>query len=79
MTTLNRMKKSQAGRIVAVRSEGGMTSRLMAMGMLPGKSVQVVGVAPLGDPIMVELEGSRLSLRRSEAEALTVEPAPAGA
>jgi len=79
MITLNLLKKSEAGRIVAVRSGCGLTNRLMSMGMLPGVFVQVVGVAPLGDPMLVQIDGCRLSLRRDEAEALTVEPDPVGA
>jgi len=39
----------------------------------PGAQVEVLGVAPLGDPIMVQLDGCRLSLRKAEAEALTIE------
>lgn len=71
MTTLNRLKKYQAGRIVSVN--GSLTNRLMTMGLLPGTRVQVIRVAPLGDPILVQLDGCQLSLRRSEAEALTIE------
>lgn len=73
MTTLNQMKTRQSGRIVSIRPDGPITGRLMAMGLLPGAIIQVLGVAPLGDPIMVQLDGSRLSIRKAEAEALTVQ------
>ena len=73
MTTLNQLKVRETGRIVSIRPDGPITGRLMAMGLLPGAVVQVLGVAPLGDPMMVQLEGSRLSLRKAEAEALTVQ------
>jgi ferrous iron transport protein A len=39
----------------------------MEMGLVPGTSVRVVAVAPLGDPITIELRASRMSLRRAEA------------
>ncbi|QNN25340.1 ferrous iron transport protein A [Planctomycetales bacterium ZRK34] len=67
------MKKNQSGRIASIRAAGSLTGRLMAMGLLPGAKVQVLGVAPLGDPMLVQLEGCRMSLRRSEAESLTIE------
>jgi ferrous iron transport protein A len=74
-TTLNQLGPRQSARITAVRHDGPVTSRLMALGCLPGAMVQVLRVAPLGDPIMVQLGGCRLSLRRDEAAALAVEPA----
>lgn len=70
---LNELKKRQAGRIVGFRGEMATTQRLMAMGMLPGRSVEVVQVALFGDPVTVQMDGSRLSLRRQEASALQVE------
>jgi ferrous iron transport protein A len=42
------------------------------MGFLPGAVVRVVGEAPFGDPILVDLDGWRVSLRRAEAAALEV-------
>jgi ferrous iron transport protein A len=41
--------------------------RLLEMGLTPGVEVQMVGVAPMGDPLEIELRGYRLSLRRAEA------------
>ncbi|MHB1158680.1 MAG: FeoA family protein [Phycisphaerales bacterium] len=74
MMTLNQLLPRQAGRVISVRSIGPVTGRLLAMGILPGVLIRVVGVAPLGDPMMVQLDGCRLSLRLEEAAALTVEP-----
>lgn len=48
-------------------------SRLLAMGLTKGSIIKVVKVAPLGDPIKVEVRGYNLSLRKSEADALLVE------
>ena len=74
MTTLSDLKVKQTGRITAVQCDGAVPSRLMAMGLLPGALVRVLGVAPLGDPILVELNGWQLSLRRNEAASLLIDP-----
>lgn len=68
------------GAIATVTHVGGSGSfrrRLMELGILPGTSVQLVGVAPLGDPLELLVRGASLSIRR--AEALTVEVAPVAA
>lgn len=72
--TLGQLRKQQRGRILSITSDGPIVGRLLAMGILPGQKVRVVGIAPLGDPIMVQMEGCRLSLRREEADHLAVEP-----
>jgi ferrous iron transport protein A len=48
--------------------------RLMEMGLTPGAEVTVIGVAPLGDPLEIEVRGYRLSLRKSEASRVQVDP-----
>lgn len=48
--------------------------RLLEMGLTPGCEVRVIGMAPLGDPLEIELRGYRLSLRRSEARRVQVTP-----
>lgn len=46
--------------------------RLLEMGLTPGAAVRVVGRAPLGDPIELEVRGYRLSLRLAEAGRVAV-------
>lgn len=46
--------------------------RLLAMGLTKGTAFTVLRVAPLGDPVEIELRGFRLSLRKTEADALMV-------
>lgn len=41
--------------------------RLMEMGLVPGTELRVLGLAPLGDPLEIEVRGYRLSIRKSEA------------
>ena len=45
------------------------------MGLLPGTSVTLVRTAPLGDPIEIKVRGYNLTLRKSEADHVMVEPA----
>jgi len=73
MTNLGAMKPRQSGKIVSFTVDAPQVSRLLAMGVVPGSTVNVVGVAPLGDPMMVDVNGCRMSLRRREAAALNVE------
>ena len=44
------------------------------MGVLPGTAVTLVRVAPMGDPIEIKIRGYHLTLRKSEAEHVLVEP-----
>jgi ferrous iron transport protein A len=52
---------------LGVRGNDEISLRLLEMGITPGVEVRLVGVAPLGDPVELELRGYRLSVRRSEA------------
>jgi Fe2+ transport system protein FeoA len=62
------------GEIAHVAGGGPIAQRLLAMGFLPGTRLRVVQVAPFGDPITVELDGWRVSLRLREADALQITP-----
>ena len=48
--------------------------RLREMGLLPGTRVTLVRTAPLGDPIEIKFRGYHLTLRKSEAEHILVDP-----
>ncbi len=65
--TLDHLPRGSRGRITALDGDDPLTQRLLEMGLLEGEEVEVVGVAPLGDPIEVRLRDYRLSLRRREA------------
>lgn len=62
-------------RVAAVAETAPM--RVLEMGVLPGTVVEVVRVAPLGDPMDVRVRGFHLSLRRDEAAHVAVEPVEA--
>jgi|GEM_PF-234312 len=60
-----------------VRRVGGDRSfrrRLMELGLVPGTTVRIRNVAPMGDPLELELRGCRLSIRRAEASEIEVDP-----
>ena len=46
--------------------------RLLELGMTKGTRIELIRMAPMGDPIEVKIKGYRLSLRRTEAEAVLV-------
>lgn len=59
-----------------VRYVGGETAvrqRLLELGFVPGTQLRVVRLAPLGDPMQIELHGAYISLRRSEARTILVQ------
>ncbi len=70
---LHKLQAGQKGVVVHVGGKGPARRRMMDMGLVPGSDVEVVRVAPLGDPIEFKVKGYSLSLRKSEAKAITVE------
>jgi ferrous iron transport protein A len=54
-------------RVADVAGDDAVAIRLLEMGVTPGVTVRVVGQAPFGDPLELELRGFRLSIRRAEA------------
>jgi Fe2+ transport system protein FeoA len=76
MPSLDQLQSGQRGRIVALDGADLLIQRLMEMGLLEGEEVEVIGFAPLGDPVEIRLADYRLSLRRSEAARVQVVPLP---
>ena len=70
---LDTLLPGERGRVTAVGGDGDTARRLMDLGLTRGTTVEVVRAAPLGDPIEGRLRGFMLTLRRSEAEHITVE------
>lgn len=65
------------GQVATVREVRGTRTfrrRLLEMGLVPGIVVRVVTVAPLGDPIQIEVRGGQWSIRRGEAAQIAVDP-----
>lgn len=70
--TLRDLKPGNSGIVESVRSAGNIRRRVLEMGVTPGTKIDVIKVAPLGDPIEVMLRGYNLSLRKEEAEAINI-------
>jgi len=72
MVTLNQLAKGQLAQIVNIAGDDAVSTRLMEMGMIDGEQIQLIGSAPLGDPLEFSLRGYRLSLRSQEAQLVEV-------
>ncbi len=68
---LSDLRPGQKGVILAFETEE-IHLKLMEMGCLPGEDISVEQIAPLGDPVSVQVAGYRLSLRLNEAEHIIV-------
>ena len=73
MPSLARLPFRTPARIVAVGGGRSFRRRLLELGFLPGIEVQVLGAAPMGDPLDIEVRGCRFSLRATEADAIDVQ------
>lgn len=72
MKTLKSTKCGETVRVVKVSGEGAIKRRIMDMGITKGVDITIRKVAPLGDPIEVNVRGYELSLRKSDAEMIEV-------
>ncbi|HCJ57940.1 FeoA family protein [Lutispora sp.] len=70
---LKDLKPGERAVIVKVKGGGATSRRLMDMGVTKGAEVMIRKVAPLGDPIEVNIRGYELSFRKEEAENIIVE------
>ena len=75
MTTklLSEFAVGEKGVVKTVTGEGRLRRRLFDMGVTPGAEVLLRKKAPLGDPIEVTIRGYELTLRKTEAELVTME------
>ena len=73
MKTLRQVKVGDTVRIVKLHGEGAVKRRIMGMGLTKGVGVQIRKVAPLGDPVEVNVRGYELSIRKADAEMIEVE------
>lgn len=71
--TLANVKVGTRGRVTTIGGDDEISIRLMEMGLTPGVEFELLGVAPLGDPLELEVRGYRLSVRKSEASRIQVE------
>mgnify|MGYP001289270312 CR=1 FL=1 len=60
-------------RVTCVTGDGDHVCRLLDLGLTPGTEFSIVKVAPLGDPVEIDVRGARLCLRRRETQGLDFE------
>jgi Fe2+ transport system protein FeoA len=71
---LGELTTGERGRIVGLqRGDRVYREKLLSMGLTPGTEFSVVRLAPLGDPIEINVRGYSVSLRKGEAQLLRVE------
>ncbi|HEU0012425.1 MAG TPA: FeoA family protein [Longimicrobium sp.] len=73
MRTLAQLAPGERGRVVRMDGDADAVRRLNDLGLIRGTTVEVIRVAPLGDPLEVRLRGFMLTLRRAEAEHIELE------
>mgnify|MGYP003311007691 CR=1 FL=1 len=73
MATLRDAKIGATVTVTKINGEGAVKRRIMDMGITKGVEIYIRKVAPLGDPIEMNLRGYELSLRKSDAEMIEVE------
>ena len=66
--TIDDLKIGQSGIIDAVGGEGPLRLRFLDMGLIPGTRVVLQKVAPMGDPIQIQVRGYELTIRREDAK-----------
>ena len=75
---LSEMKCGDVARVVNVAGEGHLRKRILDLGITRGVEVKLIRIAPLGDPVEIELRGYRLTLRKSEADVVEFEEVEGG-
>ena len=70
---LNEFVPGERGIVRRIEGEGKIRRRLFDMGVTPGADITLRKLAPLGDPVEVNLRGYELTLRKSEASCVVME------
>lgn len=73
MNTLKSAKVGNTIKVVKLHGEGAVKRRIMDMGITKGVTLTVRKVAPLGDPIEINVRGYELSIRKADADMIEVE------
>ena len=73
MQTLKNVKCGKTARVLKINGEGALKRRIMDMGITKGVEIFVRKVAPLGDPMEINVRGYGLSLRKADAEMIETE------
>ncbi|MBJ2356059.1 ferrous iron transport protein A [Sphaerochaeta sp. S2] len=71
--TLGSLRPGDRARVLSIGTQGALRRRILDMGITPRVVVQLIKVAPLGDPLELTVRGYQLSLRKQEASLIEVE------
>ena len=71
---LSEIKTGQIVQVLSIAGPSSFRRRLLELGLVPGTRVELVRVAPLGDPVELLVRGASLSIRKAEAGVIGVEP-----
>jgi Fe2+ transport system protein FeoA len=70
--TLSNVKKGRMCVVEGIIATGILRQRMMDLGILTGTGITVTGTAPLGDPMIIEIEGSKIAIRKADARGIFV-------
>ena len=70
--TLETLRPGQSARIEAVGGDGALRQHFLDMGVIPGATVRVIKLAPLGDPMELRIHGYELTLRLADAAKIEI-------
>ena len=70
--TINDLQIGEQGCITRVGGEGALRLRFLDMGLIPGTVVRLQKVAPMGDPIQIQVRGYELTIRRDDAKMIDI-------
>ena len=73
---LSELAVGQSGVVLGFEYEDNMTDRLMQLGIIEGVEIEVIRVAPYGDPIELNVAGYALSMRKADAEIVLIQLSP---
>lgn len=73
MLTLDKVDVNEKVRVIGIEGERAVRRRIMDMGITKGTEIEIVRIAPLGDPIDVKVRGYQLSIRMEDASNIDVE------
>jgi Fe2+ transport system protein FeoA len=70
---LSELRAHEVGKVKQIIGQDQLKRKLLDMGVIPGSALEVLRVAPLGDPVEIRVKGYNLSLRKEEAKQVQIE------
>lgn len=74
LSTLKEVGIGDRVKVKKLNGTGAVKRRIMDMGLTKGTTVELLAVAPLGDPLELDVRGYKLSIRKADAAMIEVEP-----